>query len=101
MDVRYLWRGLAALEISLAPSLAAAMVVTSAAQRTRGSDGRWSSLSLWKKLQPGVTQRTISYNRLSTCDDCNGTGLGEGGKIEDCPRCHGTGTMSSVHLPVR
>ncbi len=29
----------------------------------------------------GVT-KTISF---STCDDCNGTGLGEGGKIEDCP----------------
>ncbi len=35
----------------------------------------------------GVT-KTISYSRLSTCDDVMAPALGEGGKIEDCPRCH-------------
>ncbi|MBF4809508.1 MAG: DnaJ domain-containing protein, partial [Lancefieldella parvula] len=56
-----------------------------AAQRTRGSDmGIRLSITL-EEAAAGVT-KTISYNRLSTCDDCNGTGLGEGGKIEDCPR---------------
>ena len=70
-----------------------------AAQRTRGSDmGIRLSITL-EEAAAGVT-KTISYNRLSTCDDCNGTGLGEGGKIEDCPRCHGTGTVVQVQNTV-
>ena len=69
------------------------------AQRTRGSDmGIRLSITL-EEAAAGVT-KTISYNRLSTCDDCNGTGLGEGGKIEDCPRCHGTGTVVQVQNTV-
>ena len=70
-----------------------------AAQRTRGSDMGISLSITLEEAAAGVT-KTISYNRLSTCDDCNGTGLGEGGKIEDCPRCHGTGTVVQVQNTV-
>ena len=69
------------------------------AQRTRGSDmGIRLSISL-EEAASGVT-KTISYNRLSTCDDCNGSGLSSDGKIETCSRCHGTGTVVQVQNTV-
>lgn len=41
-------------------------------------------------------KRDIVYDRLAPCTDCDGTGVGEGGKEIDCPECGGTGRVVSV-----
>lgn len=47
----------------------------------------------------GVT-KTITYDRLAPCDDCNGTGAAEGGKVTTCSRCHGTGRVVTVQRTI-
>lgn len=39
------------------------------------------------------TPKKIRYKRLVPCEHCHGDGLGESGKIENCPVCNGTGTQ--------
>lgn len=43
------------------------------------------------------TTKQIKYKRQEPCNHCNGSGLGENGKIEMCPTCGGTGQEFSVH----
>ena len=38
----------------------------------------------------GISKQ-IQYEYHEQCDECHGTGLGKGGKIETCPHCNGTG----------
>ena len=41
-------------------------------------------------------KRDIIYNKKSKCNKCNGSGIGEGGKVETCPHCNGTGRLRNV-----
>ncbi|MBR2804335.1 MAG: molecular chaperone DnaJ [Eggerthellaceae bacterium] len=43
-----------------------------------------------------VVKKEIVYDRLAPCQDCDGTGLGEGGKEVSCPECGGSGRVVSV-----
>ncbi len=60
--------------------------------RTRGRDmGIRLQISL-AEAASGCT-KTLSYERLAPCDDCDGTGVAHGGKVCTCERCHGTGRV--------
>ena len=41
-------------------------------------------------------KREISYNRVSQCPDCAGSGAAKGSKPETCAKCHGTGRMRVI-----
>lgn len=42
------------------------------------------------------TKRELVYDRLAKCEDCGGTGIGEGGKEVTCGECGGSGRVTSV-----
>ena len=68
---------------------------TQAGTRREGRDmGVGLRLTL-QEVAMGV-KKEIVYDRLSPCQDCNSTGLGEGGKEVTCPDCNGTGRVYSV-----
>lgn len=67
--------------------------------RTRGSDMA-IHLSITLEEAACGTHKTIAYDRLSPCDDCNGSGVAEGGHITTCPRCKGTGAVVQVQKTV-
>ena len=48
-----------------------------------------------EEVAAGV-EKEIVYDRLAPCSDCNGSGLGEGGKEVTCPECGGKGRVVSV-----
>ena len=65
---------------------------------TARREGRDMGVGLRLTLQEvamGV-KKEIVYDRLSPCQDCNSTGLGEGGKEVTCPDCNGSGRVYSV-----
>lgn len=69
------------------------------AARTAGRDmGITLRVSLADAAR-GVT-KTITYDRLAPCDDCNGTGAAEGGKVTTCSSCHGTGRVVTVQRTI-
>lgn len=41
-------------------------------------------------------KKEIVYDRLAPCQDCDGTGMAEGGKEVTCPDCGGSGRVVSV-----
>jgi len=41
-------------------------------------------------------EEEINVKRLVVCEKCGGSGLGEGGKLKTCPRCHGSGQLRAV-----
>ncbi|MBI4955359.1 MAG: J domain-containing protein [Myxococcales bacterium] len=49
----------------------------------------------------GCTKK-VSYERLSRCQDCGGTGAAAGSKVETCTTCHGKGRvrMQQAVLPI-
>lgn len=67
--------------------------------RTRGRDmGINLKISL-AEAASGCRKR-IAYDRLAPCDDCGGTGVADGGSVETCQRCHGTGTVVTVQRTI-
>ncbi len=69
------------------------------AARTRGRDmGITLRISL-AEAAAGCT-KTIAYDRLAPCEDCNGTGVAEGGHEKTCDRCHGTGRVVEVQRTI-
>lgn len=69
------------------------------AARTRGRDmGVTLRISL-AEAAAGCT-KTIAYDRLSPCDDCNGTGVQEGGHEKVCDRCNGSGRVVEVQRTI-
>lgn len=69
------------------------------AARTRGRDmGITLRISL-AEAAAGCT-KTVAYDRLAPCDDCGGTGVGEGGSVKTCGRCHGTGRVVEVQRTI-
>ena len=64
-------------------------------ERRRGRD---MAISLSVTLEEAALgcKKTISYDRLAPCEDCNGTGRAEGAQEKQCSRCHGTGYVTTV-----
>ena len=63
--------------------------------RTRGRDMGVHLVITLEEAAAGCT-KTVSYQRLAPCDDCRGTGVGEGGSVGPCGRCGGSGRVYSV-----
>lgn len=61
-------------------------------------EGRDMGRSMRITLEEAATgvKREIVYDRLSTCEDCEGSGLGPGGQEIECPECHGSGRVVTV-----
>ena len=67
--------------------------------RTRGRDiGIHLQITL-EEAAAGCT-KTLSYERLAPCDDCNGTGAADGGHMTTCTRCHGSGRVVEVQRTI-
>lgn len=62
------------------------------AAQTEGDDKRVDLVISLEEAASGCT-KTIEYPRLTICDDCAGTGLGEGGSVTTCSRCNGAGSV--------
>ncbi len=65
------------------------------AQRREGRDmGVGLRLTL-EEVAAGA-KKEIVYDRLAPCPDCDGTGLGEGGREVTCPDCGGKGRVVTI-----
>ena len=69
------------------------------ARRTHGRDMAITLPVTLEEAARGCT-KTISYDRLATCEDCHGTGGADGAKEKQCPRCHGTGFVTTVQRSI-
>lgn len=45
-------------------------------------------------------ERTIRLNKAVTCNHCHGNGAEPGSKIEECPTCHGQGTIKQTQRTI-
>ncbi|WP_165171562.1 molecular chaperone DnaJ [Adlercreutzia sp. ZJ242] len=66
--------------------------------RTVRKEGRDMGIGLRLTLEEvarGV-KKEIVYDRLAPCPDCDGSGLGEGGREVTCPECSGKGRVVTV-----
>lgn len=68
-------------------------------QRTRGRDMGISLQISLEEAAAGCT-KTVSYDRLAPCEDCNGSGVAEGGHETTCSRCGGTGRVVEVQRTI-
>ena len=60
--------------------------------RTARRRGRDMAISLTISLEEAALgcTKTVTYDRLAPCEDCQGSGLADGAQETTCPRCHGT-----------
>lgn len=65
-----------------------------AAARRQGRDMAISLTVTLEEAAVGCT-KTISYDRLAPCEDCQGTGRSEGATEQQCPHCHGSGFVTT------
>lgn len=65
------------------------------AARTAGRDMGISLTITLEEAASGCT-KTVKYDRLAPCDDCEGKGVAEGGEVTTCSRCQGTGYVISI-----
>ena len=65
------------------------------AQQARGRD---ISVDIELSFEESVfgVDRTMLLNKMSTCDNCNGSGAEKGSATETCPTCNGNGTIREV-----
>lgn len=65
---------------------------------TARREGRDMGVGLRLTLEEVATgaKKEIVYDRLAPCPDCDGSGLGEGGREVTCPECNGSGRVYSV-----
>ncbi len=65
---------------------------------TTRREGRDMGVGLRLTLEEVATgaKKEIVYDRLAPCQDCHGSGLGEGGREVTCPECHGSGRVYTV-----
>ena len=67
--------------------------------RTRGRDMGIHLQVTLEEAAAGCT-KTLSYERLAPCEDCNGTGAEDGGRMQTCSRCHGSGRVVEVQRTI-
>ncbi len=58
----------------------------------RGDDLR-EDLELTLEEVATVTEKTIRFPRMETCDTCNGSGARPGTSADTCPQCRGAGSI--------
>lgn len=65
-------------------------------------DGRDMAMQLAITLEEAATgaDKEIVLDRLATCDVCGGTGAAEGGHVETCPVCHGSGQQVTARRTI-
>jgi len=65
---------------------------------TARPEGRDMGVGLRLTLEEVATgaKKEIIYDRLAPCQDCHGSGLGDGGKVVTCPDCNGSGRVYTV-----
>jgi len=65
---------------------------------TTRREGRDMGVGLRLTLEEVATgvKKEIVYDRLAPCPDCDGAGLGDGGREVTCPECSGSGRVYSV-----
>ncbi len=70
--------------------------------RTTRTAGRDMGISLRITLAEAAAgcTKTIAYDRLAPCDDCDGKGMAEGGSVKTCPTCNGTGHVVTVQRTI-
>lgn len=75
---------------------------SSARGRQTRRGGRDMAITLTVSLEEAASgcTKTISYDRLATCEDCGGKGAAAGGSEKTCPRCHGTGYVTTVQRSI-
>lgn len=61
-------------------------------------EGRDMGLGITVTLEDAArdTSKEIIYDRLATCADCEGSGMGDGGTEKACERCGGSGRVTVV-----
>ncbi len=69
------------------------------AARTAGRDMGITLRITLAEAASGCT-KTVAYDRLAPCDDCNGSGAADGGKVTTCSRCHGSGRVVTVQRTI-
>ncbi|MBR1829417.1 MAG: molecular chaperone DnaJ [Atopobiaceae bacterium] len=69
------------------------------AARTRGRDMGITLRITLEEAAAGCT-KTVAYDRLAPCDDCNGSGTAEGGHEQVCSRCGGSGRVVEVQRTI-
>ena len=70
--------------------------------RARRRGGRDMAISLSISLEDAALgcTKTVSYDRLAPCEDCHGTGRAEGAEEKQCPRCHGSGYVTTYQRSI-
>lgn len=70
--------------------------------RARRRAGRDMAISLTVSLEEAATgcKKTITYDRLAPCEVCDGSGRAEGGQERTCPRCNGSGYVTTVQRSI-
>lgn len=70
--------------------------------RARRRAGRDMAISLTVSLEEAAIgcKKTISFDRLAPCGHCHGSGRGEGGQEKTCPRCNGSGYVTTVQRSI-
>ncbi|MDY2777783.1 MAG: DnaJ C-terminal domain-containing protein, partial [Collinsella sp.] len=69
------------------------------AARRQGRDMAIALTITLEEAALGCT-KTIAYDRLAPCDDCAGTGRADGGQEQSCPRCHGSGYVTTYQRSI-
>lgn len=72
------------------------------ASRQQRRQGRDMAISLGVTLEEAAEgcTKTIAYDRLAPCEDCHGSGRADGAQEKQCPRCHGTGYVTTVQRSI-
>lgn len=70
--------------------------------RARRRVGRDMAITLSVTLEEAALgcTKTVSYDRLAPCEDCGGTGRAEGAVETQCPRCHGSGYVTTMQRSI-
>lgn len=73
-----------------------------ARDRARRRAGRDMAISLSITLEEAAQgcKKTITFDRLGPCEDCDGSGSEEGGQEQPCPNCNGTGYVTTVQQSI-
>ena len=73
-----------------------------ARDRARRRAGRDMAISLSITLEEAAQgcKKTITFDRLGPCEDCDGSGSEDGGQEQPCPNCNGTGYVTTVQQSI-